>query len=93
LKISRSKQQIRQRNYPIRQVIYQQKQEDYSPSFGTVLPKVMMGLELFTWRTLMVLLKAGKFGQWYSSEILTGTTILPEETKLNRALIGDEKIQ
>jgi hypothetical protein len=41
----------------------------------------MMGLELFTWRTLMVLLKAGKFGQWYSSEILTGTTILPEETK------------
>jgi hypothetical protein len=39
-----------------------QNKKDYSPSFGTVLPKVMMGLELFTWRTLMVLLKAGNLG-------------------------------
>jgi hypothetical protein len=54
----------------------------------------MMGLELFTWRTLMVLLKAGKFGQWYSSEILTGTTILPEETKAKmRALLETKRIQ
>jgi hypothetical protein len=54
----------------------------------------MMGLELFTWRTLMVLLKAGKN---LGSGILVnidGTTILPEETKAKmRALIGDEKNQ
>jgi hypothetical protein len=32
-----------------------------------------------------------EFGQWYSSEILTGTQ--PEETKAKMRLIGDEKIQ
>jgi hypothetical protein len=70
-----------------------QKQEDYSPSFGTVLPKVMMGLELFHLENVDGSAKSWKeFGQWYSSEILTGTTILPEETKAKmRALIGDEK--
>jgi hypothetical protein len=32
-----------------------------------------------------------EFGQWYSSEILTGTTILPEETKAKMSPVGDEK--
>jgi transglutaminase-like putative cysteine protease len=70
-----------------------QKEEDYSPSFNAIFPKVMMGLELFhlenvdgnakTWVT---------FGQWYSDKILSGTTELPEETKLKmKTLVGDEK--
>lgn len=70
-----------------------QKEEDYSPSFNVIFPKVMMGLELFhlenvdgnakTWAT---------FGQWYSDKILSGTTELPEETKLKmKTLVGDEK--
>ncbi|WP_232226269.1 DUF3857 domain-containing protein [Flavobacterium sp. ACAM 123] len=69
-----------------------QKQEEYSPSFSVVLPKVMMGLELFHLEDVDGSAKSWKeFGQWYSREILTGTTILPEETKAKmRALIGDE---
>lgn len=69
------------------------KEEDYSPGFNVVFPKVMMGLELFhlenvdgnakTWAT---------FGQWYSDKILSGTTELPEETKVKmKALVGEEK--
>jgi hypothetical protein len=42
----------------------------------------------------MVLQSWKEFGQWYSSsEILTGTTILPEETKAMRALIETKRIQ
>ncbi|MFV5702956.1 DUF3857 domain-containing protein [Flavobacterium sp. XS2P12] len=70
-----------------------QKEEDYSPGFTTIFPKVMMGLENFhlenvdgnakTWAT---------FGKWYSDKILSGTTELSEETKLKmKALVGDEK--
>jgi hypothetical protein len=70
-----------------------QKQEDYSPSYKDLFPKVMLGLEKFhlegfdgtatTWEA---------FGKWYGEKILTGTTILPEETKAKiKALVGDEK--
>jgi hypothetical protein len=67
--------------------------EDYSPSTDDLFPKVMMGLEKFhlegvdgtatTWEA---------FGKWYGEKILTGTTTLPEETKVKiKALVGDEK--
>lgn len=70
-----------------------QKQEDLSPSPSDLFPKVMMGLENFhlegvdgnatTWEA---------FGKWYGDKILTGTTVLPEETKAKiKALVGDEK--
>jgi len=73
--------------------IVAQKQEDMSPSYGDLFPKVMMGLENFhlegvdgkatTWEA---------FGKWYGEKILNGTTILPEETKVKiKALVGDEK--
>jgi transglutaminase-like putative cysteine protease len=69
------------------------KEEDYSPDFIDIFPKVMMGLEFFhlegidgnakTWTA---------FGQWYSDKILSGTTDLPEETKAKmKALVGNEQ--
>ncbi|WP_241686558.1 DUF3858 domain-containing protein [Flavobacterium sp. YO12] len=58
-----------------------------------MFPRVMMGLEKFhlegvdgtatTWEA---------FGKWYGEKVLTGTTILPEETKTKmKVLVGDEK--
>lgn len=70
-----------------------QKQEDYSPAFSTIFPKVMMGLELFHLEDVDGKAKTWKeFGQWYYDDILSGTTVLPIETKQKmKALIGDEK--
>ncbi|UWY28852.1 DUF3857 domain-containing protein [Flavobacterium sp. TR2] len=73
--------------------IVAQKHEDLSPPPPDLFPKVMMGLENFhlegvdgnatTWEA---------FGKWYGDKILTGTTVLPEETKAKiKALVGDEK--
>ncbi|TDW45842.1 uncharacterized protein DUF3858 [Flavobacterium sp. 270] len=73
--------------------ILAQKQEDYSPNFVDLFPRVMLGLENFhlegvdgtatTWEA---------FGKWYGDKILTGTTVLPEETKAKiKTLVGDEK--
>ncbi|MFD2940866.1 DUF3857 domain-containing protein [Flavobacterium notoginsengisoli] len=73
--------------------ILAQKAEDYSPSPSDLYPKIMMGLEHFhlegvdgtatTWEA---------FGKWYGDKILSGTTVLPEETKAKiKALVGDEK--
>ncbi|AWK03165.1 DUF3857 domain-containing protein [Flavobacterium crocinum] len=70
-----------------------QKEEDYSPYPSDLYPKIMMGLEHFhlegvdgtatTWEA---------FGKWYGEKILSGTTTLPEETKVKiKALVGDEK--
>jgi hypothetical protein len=69
-----------------------QRQEDYSPVYS-ILPKVMMGLELFHLEGVDGNAKTWKeFGQWYSDKILTGTTELPEETKSKiKNLVGDEK--
>ena len=73
--------------------ILAQKQEDYSPSYSSIFPKVMMGLELFHLEDVDGKAKTWKeFGQWYSDEILSGTTVLSNETKEKiKALIGNEK--
>jgi hypothetical protein len=70
-----------------------QKEEDYSPGFNVVFPRVMMGLELFHLENVDGNAKTwAAFGQWYSDKILTGTTELSEETKLKmKTLVGDEK--
>lgn len=72
--------------------ILAQKSEVLSPSPKDLFPRVMMGLENFhlegvdgkatTWEA---------FGKWYDDKILTGTTMLPEETKIKiKALVGNE---
>jgi transglutaminase-like putative cysteine protease len=70
-----------------------QKLEDYSPSFSSIFPKVMMGLEEFHLEGVDGKAKTWKeFGEWYSSEVLSGTTTLSEETKAKmKVLVGDEK--
>jgi hypothetical protein len=69
-----------------------QKQEDYTQAYS-VFPKLMMGLELFHLEGVDGNAKTWKeFGQWYSDKILTGTTELPDETKIKiKNLVGDEK--
>ncbi|WP_276379860.1 DUF3857 domain-containing protein [Flavobacterium sp. H4147] len=73
--------------------ILAQKAEELSPFSSDLFPKVMMGLEKFhlegvdgtatTWEA---------FGKWYGDKILTGTTILPDETTAKiKALVGNEK--
>ncbi|MFH7014440.1 DUF3857 domain-containing protein [Flavobacterium sp. FlaQc-52] len=73
--------------------ILAQKTEDLSPSYSDLFPRVMMGVEKFhlegvdgtatTWEA---------FGKWYGDKILTGTTVLPEETIAKiKALVGNEK--
>lgn len=73
--------------------ILAQKQEDYSPSFSSIFPNVMMGLELFHLEGVDGNAKTWKeFGQWYSDRILLGTTGLSDETKMKvKSLVGDEK--
>nr|WP_315179188.1 DUF3857 domain-containing protein [uncultured Flavobacterium sp.] len=73
--------------------ILAQKQEDYSPVYNSIFPKVMMGLELFHLEGVDGNAKTWKeFGQWYSDKILSGTSDLPDETKMKvKALVGDEK--
>lgn len=73
--------------------IQAQKQEDFSPVFNAVFPKVMLGLELFHLEGVDGNAKTWKeFGQWYSDKILLGTNDLPDETKMKvKALVGDEK--
>jgi hypothetical protein len=73
--------------------ILAQKQEEYSPVFNAVFPKVMMGLELFHLEGVDGNAKTWKeFGQWYSDKILFGTANLSDETKAKvKALVGEEK--
>lgn len=70
-----------------------QKNEDYSPAFSAIFPKVMMGLELFHLEGVDGKAKTWKeFGQWWFDKILTGTEVIPEETKGKmKLLVGDEK--
>ncbi|MDD5149870.1 MAG: DUF3857 domain-containing protein [Flavobacterium sp.] len=70
-----------------------QKEEDYSPSFTDVFPRVMMGLELFHLEGVDGNAKTWKeYGQWYLDKILNGTIELSDETKAKmKALVGDEK--
>jgi hypothetical protein len=73
--------------------ILAQKQEDYSPSYKDLFPKVMMGLEHFHLEGVDgTATNWVDFGKWYSEKILSGTTDLSEETKTKiKAVIGDEK--
>ena len=73
--------------------IIAQKEEDLSPSFVAIFPKVMMGLEFFHLEGVDGNVKTWKeFGQWYSDKILKGTIELtPETIAKMKALVGDEK--
>ncbi|MFV8346070.1 DUF3857 domain-containing protein [Flavobacterium sp. ZB4P13] len=73
--------------------ILAQKQEDYSPSFSSIFPNVMMGLELFHLEGVDGNAKTWKeMGLWFSDKILSGTMDLTEETKVKtKQLVGDEK--
>lgn len=72
--------------------ILAQKQEDYSPVFSSVFPKVMMGLELFHLEGVDGNAKTWKeFGKWYSDAILEKTSDLSAETKAKvKTLVGAE---
>jgi len=73
--------------------ILAQKNEDYSPSYKDLFPKVMMGLEHFHLEGVDgTATNWVDFGKWYSEKILSGTTDLPEETKAKiKVVVGDEK--
>jgi hypothetical protein len=84
------KQQILQHNCPIRQNISAQNKRIIVRHF-TVFTQSNDGIRTFHLENDGSAKSWKEFGQWYS-KILTGTTILPEETKAKmRALIGDEK--
>ncbi|WP_348799848.1 DUF3857 domain-containing protein [Flavobacterium adhaerens] len=72
--------------------IIAQREEAVSPSFSTLFPRVMMGLELFHLEGVDGNAKSwAEFGKWYNEKILTGTTDLPEVTKTKiKTLIGNE---
>ena len=91
-KIDKTIDTARQLSYTATNILAQ-KQEDYSPVYSSIFPKVMMGLELFHLEGVDGNAKTWKeFGQWYSDKILLGTTDLPDETKMKvKALVGDEK--
>ena len=69
-----------------------QKLEDYTPPSNSIFPKVMMGLEEFHLEGVDGKAKTWKeFGEWYSRDVLSGTTALSEETKSKmKALVGTE---
>ncbi|TPD68230.1 DUF3857 domain-containing protein [Flavobacterium microcysteis] len=69
------------------------KAEEYSPSFDSYSPNVMMGLDFFNLEGVDGTAKSwAEMGKWFSDKILAGTSELPEETKVKiKALIGDEK--
>jgi hypothetical protein len=69
-----------------------QKYEDYSPNITKIFPRVMMGLEFFNLEGVDGNAKNWKeYGQWFSENILTGTDVLPDATKLKiKSLVGNE---
>jgi hypothetical protein len=73
--------------------ILAQKEEDYSPIFSNIFPKVMMSTTFFNLEGIDGNARDWKeYGQWFSDKILTGTIELSPETKLKmQALVGDEK--
>lgn len=72
--------------------ILAQKYEDYSPNITKIFPRVMMGLEFFNLEGVDGNAKNWKeYGQWFSENILTGTDVLPDATKLKiKSLVGNE---
>ena len=69
------------------------KQEDYSPYFYDILPRVIMGLESFHLEGVDGNAKTwDDFGKWYSSKILSGTIDLPPTTVSKiKELVGTEQ--
>jgi hypothetical protein len=69
------------------------KYEELAPSFDLLFPRVMFGLELFNLEGIEGNAKSWKeMGKWFYDAILSGTTELPEETKIKiKNLVGDEK--
>lgn len=69
------------------------KNEDYSPSYNSYAPNVMMGLDLFYLEGVEGNAKSWtEMGKWFSDKILAGTSELTEETKIKiKNLIGEEK--
>jgi transglutaminase-like putative cysteine protease len=72
--------------------MFAQKEEMASPSFSTLFPKVLLGLEQFYYEGVEGNVKTwAEFGKWYSDNILKGTTDLSEETILKmKTLVGTE---
>jgi len=81
-----------QLSYQVSNIIAQ-KGESNSPSFFTIYPKMLLGLEFFNLEGVDGNAKTWKeFGQWYNDKILSGTTELSDETKAKiKALVGNEK--
>lgn len=73
--------------------IIAQKIEEYNTYKTSILPKVILGLEIFNLEGVDGTAKTWKeFGQWYSDKILKGTIKLPEETVNKiKTLVGNEK--
>ena len=73
--------------------IIAQKQEDYSPNFSDLYPKVMMGLEFFNLEGVDGNAKTWQeFGKWWADKILVGTDEISEETKSKmKTLVGTEQ--
>jgi hypothetical protein len=73
--------------------ILAQKQEDYSPDFWDLYPKVMMALEYFNLEGVDGNAKTWKeFGKWWSDKILVGTDEISAETKSKmQTLVGNEQ--
>ncbi|MCZ8230389.1 DUF3857 domain-containing protein [Flavobacterium sp.] len=69
------------------------KQEDYSPYFYDILPRVIMGLESFHLEGVDGNAKTWEdFGKWYSGKILSGTIDLPPTTVSKiKELVGTEQ--
>ncbi|MEZ0005964.1 hypothetical protein ABH942_001327 [Flavobacterium sp. 28YEA47A] len=69
------------------------KAEDYSPSFDSYAPNVMMGLDFFNLEGVDGVATNWKdFGGWMYTNLLKGTEEIPLETQNKiKALVGDEK--
>lgn len=69
------------------------KKEDYSPSFSSYAPNVIMGLDVFHLEGVDGTATNWKdFGSWVYSSLLKGTDEIPLETQNKiKALVGDEK--
>lgn len=69
------------------------KTEDYSPSFDSYTPNVMMGLDYFHLEGVDGNAKSWlEMGKWFTDKILIGTSELSDETKVKiKTLIGNEE--
>ena len=89
-KIKKDTDTATQLSYSVATVLAQ-KYEDFTP-VSKVFPKVMMGLEIFNLEGVDGIAKNWKeYGKWFSENILMGTAILNDETKVKiKSLVGSE---